>query len=88
MRISHDYTDLLSKFLLDLNNTEIVDDEYVYVTRGAEQSIYDITTNDVVRYKPVISYHLYLDKIEEDISYERIKVIHLMDELVTVNNWR
>jgi len=87
MRISHDYTDLLSKFLLDLNNTEIVDDEYVYVTRGAEQSIYDINTNDVVKYKPVSSYYLYLDKIEESISYERIKVIHLMDELITINNW-
>lgn len=88
MRIFHDYTDLLSKFLFDLKKAEIADDEYVYVTREVEQSIYDSNTNDVTKYKPISSYYLYLDKIEDSISYERIKVIHLIDELTTINNWR
>lgn len=88
MRIFHDYTDLLSKFLFDLKKAEIADDEYVYVTREIEQSIYDSNTNDVAKYNPVSSYYLYLDKIEDSISYERIKVIHLIDELTTINNWR
>lgn len=88
MRISYDYTDLLERFLTDLNQTAITDDEYIYVIRGIEQSTYDNNSNDVVRYKPVTEYYLYLDQIEEDLSYERIKVIHLIDELVTINNRR
>ena len=85
MRISYDYTDLLESFLTELNQTAITDDEYIYVIRGIEQSTYDSNSNDVVRYKPVTEYYLYLDRIEEDLSYERIKVIHLIDELVTIN---
>lgn len=87
MRISYDYTNLLERFLTDLNQSLITDDEYIYVVRGVEESSYDSNSDDMVKYKPVTDYYLYLDTIEENISYERIKVIHLIDELVTINSW-
>ncbi|HLQ98118.1 MAG TPA: hypothetical protein VK135_05455 [Candidatus Dormibacteraeota bacterium] len=86
MRISYDYTNLLERFLTDLNQSLITDDEYIYVVRGVEESSYDSNSDDMVKYKPVTDYYLYLDTIEENISYERIKVIHLIDELVTINS--
>lgn len=88
MRVSYDYTNLLRRFLTDLNQSLITDEEYIYIVRGGEETSYDSNSNDGVRYKPVTEYYLYLDRIEENLSYERIKVIHLIDELVTINNRR
>lgn len=85
MRISYEYGDLLQRFLTELNQTSIIDDDYIYVSRGKKQTNYDINSDDVVKYSPITNYYLYLDKIENDVSYERIKVIHVIDELVTIN---